>query len=66
MTAQHTDSICLPTPITLTHEHGWIVESRHSTSEGRVLYVQCAQCGARRIDLQQWPHQPPVALSREA
>lgn len=35
------------------HEHAWVLESAHNTSEGRVLYVRCArECGARRIDLQ--------------
>ena len=35
----------------VTHEHGWWVESRHATSRGCVLYVRCAVCGARRVDL---------------
>lgn len=34
------------------HEHGWRLESRHRTAQGWVLYVRCAQCGARRIDTQ--------------
>lgn len=47
------------------HEHGWIVESAHSTSEGRVLYVRCAECGVRRIDVEQHPDAPPTVLSVE-
>jgi len=49
------------------HEHGWTVESRHSTSVGWVLYVRCSECEARRVDLR--PHgsveTPPTASSRE-
>ncbi|REJ05930.1 hypothetical protein DY023_08310 [Microbacterium bovistercoris] len=33
------------------HEHGWITESRHPTSEGVIVYVRCAECGIRRVDL---------------
>jgi hypothetical protein len=47
------------------HEHGWLTESSHQTSEGRVLYVRCAQCGVRRVDLQPHPQLPPWSLSRE-
>ena len=47
------------------HEHGWIVESRHPTSDGMVLYVRCGVCGVRRLDAQQMPHLPPEAISRE-
>lgn len=47
------------------HEHGWVTESGHATSEGRVVYVRCAQCGARRVDLEPRPLQPPRALSVE-
>lgn len=46
------------------HEHAWATESRHSTSEGTVLYVACTGCGARRIDVQAHPQGPPAALSR--
>ncbi len=46
------------------HEHAWLVDSRHSTSEGIVLYVRCVECPARRVDLQRSPQVPPVALSR--
>ncbi|ALJ20420.1 hypothetical protein [Microbacterium sp. No. 7] len=47
------------------HEHGWYVESRHATSIGRVLYVRCAVCGARRVDVQEHADRPPAALSAE-
>ncbi|WP_328531291.1 hypothetical protein OG984_09235 [Nocardioides sp. NBC_00368] len=47
------------------HEHGWLTESSHQTSEGRVLYVRCARCGVRRVDLQPHPLLPPQSLSRE-
>lgn len=45
------------------HEHAWLVESRHPTSEGHVVYVRCADCGIRRVDLQAHPHLPPIPLS---
>ena len=48
-----------------THEHGWIVESSHATSLGRVLYVRCGGCGTRRVDVQEHGELPPVALSSE-
>ncbi|MER7555628.1 hypothetical protein ABTZ46_01725 [Nocardioides sp. NPDC126508] len=47
------------------HEHGWLTESSHQTSEGRVVYVRCAECGVRRVDLQPHPLLPPWSLSRE-
>lgn len=50
---------------TTAHEHAWLTESRHSTSEGVVLYVLCAGCGSRRVDLQPHPDTPPVAVSAE-
>lgn len=46
------------------HEHGWLTESSHPTSEGRVSYVRCAECGARRVDLQPHPLLPPHPLTR--
>ncbi len=46
-----------------THEHGWDVESRHATSEGTILYVVCADCGVRRIDLSPRSQLPPIALT---
>ena len=46
------------------HEHAWMVESAHNTSEGRVLYVRCAgDCGARRIDIQGAIEVPPSEVS---
>ncbi|MFD4323838.1 hypothetical protein ACFWQC_04335 [Nocardioides sp. NPDC058538] len=48
-----------------THDHGWLTESSHQTSEGLVLYVRCARCGVRRVDLMPHPLLPPRALSRE-
>ncbi len=48
-----------------THEHAWTVESRHATSTGRLLYVRCVECRARRVDLQQRFDAPPAAVSRE-
>ena len=63
MTTLHTLPIPrIPSP-TPTHEHAWLVESRHRTSEGTLLYVRCADCGSRRLDMQAHPQQPPVALS---
>jgi len=62
MTALHTR----PTPIhpePRTHEHAWVTESRHRTSEGLVIYVRCAACEARRVDVRS-PWMPPTALSR--
>jgi hypothetical protein len=47
------------------HEHGWLPESSHQTSEGRVIYVRCARCGMRRVDLQPHPLLPPRALTRD-
>jgi len=47
-----------------THEHSWLTESRHATSEGTVRYVQCPECAARRVDLQRYPDAPPVATSQ--
>ncbi|NYI78094.1 hypothetical protein [Nocardioides panzhihuensis] len=47
------------------HEHGWLTESSHQTSEGRVLYVRCTRCGVRRVDLQPHPLLPPQSLSRD-
>jgi hypothetical protein len=62
MTALHT--LPLPRiPQPTTHEHAWLVESRHPTSEGTVLYVRCAECAMRRVDLQPHPQMPPAALS---
>ncbi|GAB2475382.1 hypothetical protein GCM10027063_15260 [Promicromonospora xylanilytica] len=46
------------------HEHAWTTESRHATSAGCVLYVRCATCGTRRVDLQGGLDTPPTPLSR--
>lgn len=46
-----------------THEHGWITESRHRTSEGLVLYVRCVDCDAHRIDMVPSAAANPAALS---
>lgn len=46
------------------HEHSWITDSRHAVSAGYVAYVRCPACGARRVDLEEGPEQPPVALTR--
>lgn len=32
------------------HEHAWVTESAHRTSEGVILYVACAVCAHRRVD----------------
>lgn len=48
---------------TRTHEHAWVTESAHRTSLGRLRYVICPGCGARRVDLQPHPERPPAALS---
>ena len=60
-----TNTLPLPRilPSRPAHEHAWLVESRHPTSEGIVLYVRCADCGSRRVDVQAHPQTPPVALS---
>ncbi|WP_433675765.1 hypothetical protein [Microbacterium gorillae] len=49
-----------------THEHGWVTESRHRTSEGVVVYVRCVDCDARRVDIapaMPVAHLAPVAIS---
>jgi len=47
------------------HEHAWMTESVHVTSEGRVRYVRCVDCVARRVDVEAAPAVPPSALTRE-
>ncbi|WP_341973882.1 hypothetical protein [Microbacterium sp. LWO13-1.2] len=58
-----------PVPVALPrkalHEHAWVTESRHPTSDGVLLYVKCAGCGTRRVDVQARLQHPPTALSRE-
>lgn len=51
MTSLHTPPLPLPRSLEAAHEHAWITESRHRTSEGTVLYVRCTDCPARRVDL---------------
>lgn len=48
---------------TVEHEHGWSSESAHRTSEGTVVYVRCAGCGARRVDVEPAVAAPPTAAS---
>ncbi|HWV48469.1 MAG TPA: hypothetical protein VN035_03350 [Microbacterium sp.] len=62
MTSLHTRPIPRP-DVQRVHEHGWITESRHSTSDGFVVYVRCAGCGARRVDLQRDSTTPPRTMS---
>jgi len=61
MTAPETLSMPVATRV---HEHAWTTESVHATSEGRIRYVRCTGCRARRVDLDPAPVAPPVALSR--
>lgn len=63
MTSLHT--LPIPQPTVRPHEHAWLAESRHPTSEGVVVYVRCADCGTRRVDLQTAATAPPAALSAE-
>lgn len=53
-----------PGAVSRAHEHGWVTESAHRTSEGVVLYVRCAGCGVRRVDLRDQASAPPAALSQ--
>ncbi|MDR6867624.1 hypothetical protein J2Y69_002228 [Microbacterium resistens] len=46
------------------HEHAWLTESRHRTSQGELLYVRCTACSARRVDLLPSSGLPPTAASR--
>ncbi len=62
MSAPETLSPPATTPL---HEHAWLTESTHATSEGRVRYVRCTGCRARRVDLDPAAAAPPVPLSRE-
>lgn len=48
----------------VAHEHGWITESTHPTSDGVVQYVRCASCDARRVDVRPRSSTPPFAISR--
>lgn len=53
-----------PQTATAPHEHAWILESRHATSEGWIAYVRCASCPARRVDAERPAPLPPVPLTR--
>lgn len=53
-----------PPAAAIVHEHGWLVESAHRTSEGIVQYVRCAECGVRRVDVAAIPTVVPGAVSR--
>ncbi|MBQ3358142.1 MAG: hypothetical protein IJG47_04485 [Microbacterium sp.] len=69
MTSTDTLPILRPTTALMAHEHFWLTESRHSTSEGIVVYVRCGACTARRIDLHPSSAAPsisvpPIAMSR--
>ncbi|MGU3291203.1 hypothetical protein [Williamsia sp. M5A3_1d] len=46
-----------------THEHAWVTESAHRTSDGTVHYVRCADCGTRRVDMAARSEEPPTAVS---
>ncbi|KIP92194.1 hypothetical protein RU09_08915 [Microbacterium sp. MEJ108Y] len=63
MTTLH--ALPIPRQTTTAHEHAWVADSRHPTSEGVVVYVRCADCGTHRVDLQAHPLMPPSAISRE-
>ena len=65
MASLHTLPLPRVHPAADAHEHAWLVTSRHPTSEGVVVYVRCAHCGAHRVDMQPHPHLPPAALSVE-
>lgn len=62
MTASHLFPTAAPAPV---HEHAWVTESVHATSEGRIRYVRCVACVARRVDLNPPVIAPASALSRE-
>lgn len=63
MTSLNTLPIPRQTSPVASHEHAWLTESRHRTSEGVLSYVRCDTCGARRVDLQPQSHMPPTAVS---
>ncbi|WP_295825287.1 hypothetical protein [uncultured Microbacterium sp.] len=62
MTASRTIPLA---PSASVHEHAWITESVHLTSDGRVRYVRCAGCSVRRVDVDTAALLPPAALTRE-
>lgn len=63
VTAPATANAATTHPARRSHEHGWLLESRHATSTGWVLYVRCGGCGRRRVDHQDRADQVPRALS---
>ncbi len=63
MTFLHT--LPIPHPTARTHEHAWVADSRHPTSEGVVVYVRCVGCGTYRVDLETHPQRPATAISAE-
>ncbi|MCP2636592.1 hypothetical protein K0817_008430 [Microbacterium sp. HD4P20] len=63
MTKQATSGNARHDDLHTGHEHGWSIQSAHATSEGRVLYVRCADCGMWRVDLENRPEAPPSAIS---
>ena len=62
MTTNGHDEAAL-TPAAPPHEHGWRTRSRHRTSQGVVVYVQCTVCDALRVDVESAPGTPPSAAS---
>ena len=64
MTASHALPIRIPNRMPL-HEHGWVTESSHRTSAGVVVYVHCAACGTRRVDLDDSTGMPLAPQSTE-
>ncbi|MDT0158485.1 hypothetical protein Q9R19_12700 [Microbacterium sp. ARD32] len=65
MTAPDTLPLRIPLPIRM-HEHAWLTESAHATSEGEIVYVRCVGCAARRVDLRMHEALPPVPQSHVA
>ncbi|MFF7293245.1 hypothetical protein ACFY9N_12010 [Microbacterium sp. NPDC008134] len=63
MTSTNTLPIPRPTIAAAPHEHSWLTESRHATSEGVVVYVRCGRCTARRVDLHPTTAAPSTTLS---
>ncbi|MEX0152765.1 hypothetical protein [Microbacterium sp. LMI1-1-1.1] len=63
MTAPETLSHPVVAPAS-RHEHAWVTSSSHATSEGRIRYVRCVDCGAHRVDLEPRAVVVPEALTR--
>lgn len=65
MTPTHPTATLPDSLLARPHEHAWLAESTHATSEGVVVYVRCAAgCGARRIDLQGPVDVPASSVSK--